>query len=131
MNFCLAKWIIPCLAPLFRFLGSVYQTLLSSGLFQLVTPTICFNKPLSSDGRPLCSDIPAFRRYATVFEYFNIIANILFHKSTDLSTTFSQTAQHEVHTNQSCLEPGLRSLMISKGRAIAQAVSRWLPTAVQ
>jgi hypothetical protein len=32
---------------------------------------------------PLCSDIPAFRLYATVFEYFNIIANIIFHKSTE------------------------------------------------
>jgi hypothetical protein len=48
MNGCLTKWIIPCLAPLFRLLGSVFRALLSNGLFQLV-PATCFNKPLSSN----------------------------------------------------------------------------------
>jgi hypothetical protein len=51
MNDCLAKWIIPCLAPLFRVLGSVYRKLLGKGLFQLVVPAPCFNKQLSSNGR--------------------------------------------------------------------------------
>jgi hypothetical protein len=37
------------LAPLFRLLGSVYLALLSNGLFQLVIPETCFNKPLYSN----------------------------------------------------------------------------------
>jgi hypothetical protein len=50
MNGCLAKYIIPCLPPLFRLLSSVYQTLLSKRLFQLVDQEMCFNKPLSNNG---------------------------------------------------------------------------------
>jgi hypothetical protein len=50
MNGYLAKQISPCLAPIFRFLGSVYWSVLSNGLFQLVAPETCFNKPLSNNG---------------------------------------------------------------------------------
>jgi hypothetical protein len=48
MNNCLAKWVVPCLAPLFRLLGGVYQ-----GVAWQWTP--------SSD-----STIVAFRRHVTI-----------------------------------------------------------------
>jgi hypothetical protein len=49
MHEWLPSKIIPCLAPLFRLLSSVYWALLSNGLFHLVVLETCFNKPLSSN----------------------------------------------------------------------------------
>jgi hypothetical protein len=45
------------------FLGSVYRALLSNGLFKLVQATFLTSRCLAMDAR---SDIPAFRRQATI-----------------------------------------------------------------
>jgi hypothetical protein len=69
MNGCLAKWVLPCLAPLFRLLGSVFLVLPSNGLFHVV-PATCFKKPLSSNGRPL--------RYSGFWRHSAILNNCWF-----------------------------------------------------
>jgi hypothetical protein len=81
MNGCLAKWITPCMAPLFRRLESVYRAFLSNGLFQILVPTTCFNKPLSSSGHPLLLKI--FRllggtpNYIPVFKMTRLLVSTL------------------------------------------------------
>jgi hypothetical protein len=70
MNCCLAKWVVPCLAPLFRLLGGVYRAI----AWQWATPLLRLSGVMSQynsfitsidDGLPSQSDISSVKNWCT------------------------------------------------------------------